>query len=478
MWHKLPAPINHRYLAALSAQVAGGTLVVCGEGGQVEFSLWGHELARVRFRGKDSAETDHNRTLLTPGSQRGSVEGSGKDFEIVDGEAKLKVHAPDGSFVYTHEGREIFRSARAPFGQTGGRKVVLFEHEDGAVVYGLGEKTGGLDKSGRSWHFWNVDVVADHPHNCDSDHYDPAYASIPFHISKRGGQWFGVLLNNPYRTYIHAGLKEEPGRLFHPSLGLRDPGDVHFALGAWDGDLDLWLIPGPTLGDVVRRFAQLTGVHEMPPHWALGYQQCRWSYLSTDELKEMSDRLHEYRIPTGGLWMDIDYMDDFRVYTWHPTHFPDGKRKATFDAIRARGTRLITIVDPGVRAEPGYDVHDEGMRKDVFCRTEAGDPYIGFVWPGRTVFPDFSLETARSFWAERTRDWLASGIDGIWNDMNDPSSGPCDMADMRFGGGSIPHEAFHNQYGNLMAEATLDGFRLYNDNMRPFILTRSTSTGA
>lgn len=478
MWHKLPAPINHRYLEGLRGFINDSGVRLESATGSVEASLWSNGIARVCFRGGDSDATQHDHTKLTPGDVAGKATQLGKDFVLAHEEQRLRLHGPDGSFVYTLGGVEVLKSAPAPFGQTGARKVALFEHEDGAVVYGLGEKTGGLDKSGRSWHFWTVDVVADHPHNCDSDYFDPSYVSIPFYISKRGDQWFGVLLANPYRTYVHAGLKAEPGRLFHPSLGLRDPSDVHFALGTWDGDLDLWLIPGPTLGDVVRRFAALTGVHEMPPLWALGYHQCRWSYMTAAELQHISDRLDEYRIPTGAIWMDINYMDDFRVFTWDPKTYGETERRAAFARIHERGTRLVTIVDPGVRAEPGYGVYDDGMRHDVFCRTEAGDPYIGFVWPGRTVFPDFSIASARHFWAERIAKWLDSGLDGIWNDMNDPSSGPVDLTDMRFGSGKVPHEAFHNQYGNLMAQATLEGFERRNPDARPFILTRSASTGA
>jgi alpha-glucosidase len=470
MWHKIPAPANFRY-PSLAQAPKSGHLHLSDDDGEVRIAAGTDDTLSIRVAlGKSRGD------VPTPLIAPYPVPVSCEDGSVIAGALSLQRFA-DGSIRILHRGSPLLDTPPNPFGFSGRRQIALFNFHGNPVVYGLGEKTGPLNKAGKSYQFYNLDVVADHPHHFTTDHYDPAYVSIPLYISRRGTEYYGILLDNPYRCFVHTGLHRDQAQGFHPALGLREPDEPVIAFGSYSGELSLTIIPGPSLREVVRRLARLTGTHELPPLWALGYHQCRWSYMSAAELHEVSNGLAKARIPCGALWMDIDYMEAFKVFTFRDDVFSAEQRREAFSAIRARGTRLVTIVDPGVKAEPGYHVFDEALDANLLCQTEAGQPYIGIVWPGRTAFPDFSLLETRTWWAGHIDRWLAEGIDGIWIDMNDPSTGPIDFTDMRFRHGTQEHDAFHNLYGNLMAEATRLGFEAHDPQMRPFILTRSASTG-
>jgi alpha-glucosidase len=214
-----------------------------------------------------------------------------------------------------------------------------------------------------------------------------------------------------------------------------------------------------------------------PPLWSLGHHQCRWKDYSQDEFLAIGRQYREKQLPCDSLWLDIGYMDGYRVYTWNKERFSDVPEM--MKAAQSDGFKVITIVDPGVKLEPGYSVFEQGRAKGVFCKTEAGKLYVGQVWPGRTVFPDFTLEKTRSFWADLTAEHLSQGIAGIWNDMNEPATGEVDPFSMRFDrdGQNYSHERFHNQYGLLMAMATVEGFERFDPSTRPFILSRAGFAG-
>jgi alpha-glucosidase len=242
------------------------------------------------------------------------------------------------------------------------------------------------------------------------------------------------------------------------------------------GNTDVYFIAGPSLGDVVRHFAELTGRAEVPPLWSMGYHQCRWGYEKEADFLGLQERFEHFEIPVSAFWYDIDYMDDYRVFTWDSVDFPAPARLNNH--LKEAGIRTVTIVDPGVKLEPGYLVYDSGKQQGIFCKTLSGLDYVGRVWPGDSVFPDFSRESARTWWAE----WMArfvqeSAIDGVWLDMNDPSTDYSAPEDMWFEEGTVPHWAYHNQYGHFMAKASREAFDTLDANGRPFLLTRSGFTG-
>jgi alpha-glucosidase len=432
--------------------------------------------------GKPMAPWPDHLGLSLPQEEEQSVEVHGPAAVLRSESWTVEVDYPTGAVkIYFGEagGTALVEFPPQPMGFASQRRVLLLRLLDSqAPVYGLGEKTGGLDKSRKAYTFWNVDVVADHPDSAHGDQFDPGYVSIPFFATRHGDQWYGGLLLSQGRSWIHTGMVPAGDRRFVTELGLRSQDEPVVALVTEDEPLDWLLLAGPSLRDVVRRLTRLTGTHERPPRWALGYHQCRWSYESLEELQRVVNRLEEARIPTAALWLDIDYMDRWRVFTWDESRFPSAQRRETFENLRQRGYRLVTIVDPGIAKEPDFPVLKAHQEKATLCVTEEGVPYVGTVWPGATVFPDFTQEKARDLWAGQIRDWVLEGaIDGIWNDMNDPSTGPITDEEMRFAGGTLPHASGHNVYADGMARATVAGLLQARPEERPFILTRSGTTG-
>jgi alpha-glucosidase len=339
--------------------------------------------------------------------------------------------------------------------------------------YGLGEKHTPFEKSGRAYWFWNTDVWADHPweHVRDGD-YDPDYLSIPYLIIKQNSSYIGLLVDAHFPAYISVGAQPKVAGAFDR---FRKPSAELF-LGAVDGPPSLYLFYGPSLAELTRKFQILVGPTPLPPVWSLGYHQSRWGYKSAEDLGALADRFERHHFPADGLWLDIDYMEGFRVFTIDSRHFPQPAE--TISELRQRGFRIVPILDPGIKREEGYAVYDSGRAAGVFCLNPAGGLFTGLVWPGFTVFPDFSRPETRRWWAGHARSFFELGFEGAWLDMNDPSTGSVDCRDMLFDRGRQPHEAYHNSYALLMARATRNGLLEARPERRPFLLSRSGSTGS
>jgi alpha-glucosidase len=341
------------------------------------------------------------------------------------------------------------------------------------AFYGLGERTGRFNLRGRDFTLWNTDVLnptataeftagraaADPRGDRSSSGFDPYYTNIPFftHVQGDDNAAAGSFLDNPYRGAVDFSRPDAYG--------------LHFSGGHYTE----YVFAGPDLATILTDYTELTGRMQRPPLWALGYHQCRWHPYDQHSFPALARRMRAEGIPCDTLWLDIDYMRGYRVFTWNAERFPDPA--ATLAELRNLGFRTITIIDPGVKAEPGYDMYDEGLARGLFCLTESGEPYIGQVWPGRTAFPDFSLAEARDWWGERNAAHVRFGLAGIWNDMNEPATGDIPPDAMRFQHGSASHGRYHNQYGLLMAMGTHDGLLRALPNERPFILSRAGFAG-
>jgi alpha-glucosidase len=254
------------------------------------------------------------------------------------------------------------------------------------------------------------------------------------------------------------------------------------SFGAEGGELNYYVIAGPGPRDVLARYTALTGRIELPPKWAIGYHQCRYSYYPEERVREVARTFREKRIPCDVLWFDIDYMDGYRVFTWDPERFPDPKQlNADLEAL---GFHTIAIIDPCVKQDPDYALYREGTALSAWVTTPEGEPYVGRVWPGECTFPDFTNSEVRTWWAAQyPRFLLESGLDGVWNDMNEPAdfAGPNKTLplDVCFAnqGNPASHRAAHNVYGMLMAGAAHEGLRRAYLDRRPFTLTRATFAG-
>lgn len=326
-------------------------------------------------------------------------------------------------------------------------------------VYGLGEKTGSLDKRSRSYRMRNTDVWLENKDGIDRL-TDPLYASFPFYIVHNTVGAYGVFIDNA--EFVEFDLS---GSLYCDVQIPAEVANYHF-------------LPGPTLPDVLRQYTGLTGRMELPALWTLGYHQCRWSYPDETAVQGIAGQLRERQIPADGIWFDIDYMDDYRVFTWNRKAFRKPAR--LIKDLAADGFQSVSIVDPGIKVEKGCPVYEDGRDKDCFVKHEDGLEYHGKVWPGRCAFPDFHSDRARKWWAELINRWLQeTSIEGLWIDMNEPSSvdlsGP--IGTTVFGEDRLPHCRARNTYALQMARATMAGMLRRAPDSRPFILTRAAFCG-
>lgn len=324
--------------------------------------------------------------------------------------------------------------------------------------YGLGEKTGFLDKRGTKTTMWNTDVYA--PHNPE---IEALYQSIPFLLTLRKGRAHGCFFDNPNKSYLD--LRTEKDYIHYEAEG---------------GMLDYYVFSGPTPKDVIRQYTFLTGRMPLPPKWALGYHQSRYSYMSENEVRELVAAFQKQGIPLDAVYLDIHYMKGYRVFTFDPERFPNPHQ--LIRDLKNEGIHVVPIVDPGVKTDPEYPVYREGVLGGHFCKTLEGDVYHGEVWPGDSVFPDFASAKTREWWGEKHRFYTDLGIDGIWNDMNEPAvfnetktMAPDVVHDCD--GELKTHREFHNLYGLMMSQATYEGLKQQLDGQRPFVLTRAGFAG-
>ncbi|MEF2968909.1 TIM-barrel domain-containing protein [Paenibacillus sp. M1] len=341
----------------------------------------------------------------------------------------------------------------------GSRLRCVGKMRDRAAVYGLGETTGYLDKRGERYAMWNSDVFDPHVPDMES-----LYQSIPLLIQHSEQGSFGLFIDHPGRLEVD--LREEPDSFYAETAG---------------GTIDLYVIAGPGMKEVVSAYTELTGRMEMPPLWALGYHQSRFSYMNQEEVQRLAQTFRDKEIPCDAIYLDIHYMDEYKVFTFDPERFPDPKQMVA--DLKAMGIRVVPVVDPGVKAEEGYAIYAEGAQSGYFCLTPEGERFVGDVWPGASVFPDFTDEAVRDWWGALHRFYVEHGISGIWNDMNEPSvfntaTKTIDPQVLHRNGG-VPktHEELHNLYGLLMCQATRRGLERLLQGERPFVLTRAGYAG-
>ena len=333
--------------------------------------------------------------------------------------------------------------------------------------FGMGDKTGVLDRRGYTFTNWNSDTFGYTPST------DPIYKSIPFFIGVGGaGGSYGLFLDNSWRSTF--------------DFGHRDASAIE--ISAVDGPIDYYLIAGPTVPEVVRRYTDLTGKPPMAPLWSLGFQQSRWSYMSDAEVRSLAARFRQERFPLDVIWMDIDYQDRNRPFTVNKTTYPD-MRKLVAD-MGGQGIRLVPITDLHVAYLPnqGYAPFDSGIAGSNFVHKPDGSLYVGPVWPGPSVFPDFTRASTRAWWGSLYKDFLADGFAGFWNDMNEPAvfetptkTMPLDnihrIESDDFAPRNASHAEIHNVYGMENTRGTFEGMRRWRPNQRPFVMTRASFAG-
>lgn len=428
------------------------------------------------FDEKPSFALEHEAKLATRGFKIKDVPGS---TTLITDDLRVTLHhEPFAIDVHRTNGTVVFESVideQGAWSYGFNQSEFLVRRRIGAddPIYGLGEKTGRFNRRGRDFTMWNTDVLnptasgeftaqydkSDPRADNTSTEFDPYYMSIPFfyHQDAASGAMSGSFIDNPYRGHYDFTAENE------------------FTIKFDGGQYTEYVFAGPYMAQILHSYTALTGRMSLPPMWALGLHQSRWFGYNQADVERIVEKFKEVDVPLDAFWLDIDYMDGYRVFTWNKERYPDAP--GMLARLREQGVKVITIIDPGVKEDPGYEVYDDGLEKRVFAITEKGDTYIGQVWPGDTAFPDFANEDARAWWGELNAEHVKSGLAGIWNDMNEPATGDKDPLPMRFDRGRYEHERFHNQYALLMAMGTVEGLRKAMPDLRTFVLSRAGSPG-
>ena len=265
--------------------------------------------------------------------------------------------------------------------------------------FGLGDKTGPLDRRGEAFYNWNTDAFG------FQESTDPIYKTIPFFIGESAGTYYGIFLDNTWRSQFDFGKS------------LRDA----YSFGSDGGPLDYYFVYGPDPKKVIENYAWLTGASPLPPLWSLGFQQSRYSYAPESVARDVAAHLRKDKIPTDVLWLDIDYQYKYRPFTVDPVGFPD-MPKFVAD-MKAEHLHTVAITDLHVADAPnqGYAPYDTGIAANAFVKNPDGSNFVGVVWPGDSVFPDFTHEASREWWGTNYKQFVQMGFAGFWNDMNEPS---------------------------------------------------------
>lgn len=450
-------------------KAADGVVFEC-DGGIVKVSAHGCDIIRVRAVSGKEFEADESFAVIADAPRAWAPEvkitDSGfllktksLDVKIEKDPFKVFFHDKDGNLINGDaEGIEIL-------GDTVSCSKVMPRDEH---YYGFGEKTGPLDKRGMKMEMWNSDAMY-------AGERDPLYQSHPFFVGLRKGTAYAIFFDNSFRSFF--------------DMGASDPGSYSFS--AEGGEMNYYFIYGPEIKKVIEGYTSLTGRMPLPPLWSLGYQQCRYSYKNEDRFRWLAKNFRERQIPCDVLYMDIHYMDDWKVFTFDKKRFPDPG--GLISELGAEGFKVVTIIDPGIKVEPGYEPYDEGMAKGYFTLGENGLPFEARVWPRDCHWPDFTKPEVREWWGDLHEKYLEYGVAGIWNDMNEPAMwekdirildlmapiGKPDMYQMVHGysDNPQPHAKIHNVYALLECQATYEGLLRLRPGYRPFIVTRAGYPG-
>lgn len=333
--------------------------------------------------------------------------------------------------------------------------------QDAESFYGLGDKPTHLNLKGGRFENWGTDQYGFQRST------SPLYKNIPFYIGLHHGKSYGIFFDNTFKSFFDFASERRNATSFW----------------AQGGEMNYYFIYGPEMQQVVESYADLTGVPKMPPMWALGFHQCKWSYYPDTKVKEIAEEFRKRDIPCDAIYLDIDYMDGFRCFTVNKEYFPD--LKGMVSDLEKDGFKTVAIIDPGIKVDKDYWVFQEGVENDYFCKRADGPYMKGKVWPGDCYFPDFTNPEVREWWSGLFKELIADwGIRGVWNDMNEPAVMEVESktfpSDVRhdYDGHPCSHRKAHNVYGMQMARATYHGVKKYVYPKRPFIITRSAYSGA
>lgn len=443
------------------------SVILRNKNGKIIFSPFNHGIFRVYLQSVHNKETWSERSSWTINLEntnqsdwrfqktKDTAEFTYKLTNIL--EARIQINVSEGT-LSCRIGPDLVMAE--PFSPQSTKEWLLVRkrllYPGDVRVFGLGENTQPMNKAGQNIIMWNTSPII---YRIGTNPLYQSWPVVMFQVID--GPTFGLVFDNP-------GFSEFS---FSP-----DGKRMKYAVK--DTELSYFILLGPTLPEVMRQLATLTGKLPPLPKWALGYQQSRWSYTPSSRVREIAAEFRNRDIPCDVLYLDIDYMDQYKCFTWGEA-FKD--YKDLIQELHSQGFKIVTIVDPGLKIEPGYQPYDTGVSRKMFIMNKNGSYVNKKVWAGPSHFPDFINPSVRAWWGDLVDEFVKSGVDGLWCDMNEPSTFdlrrtlPPDVIHKLSETKTLPHNQVHNVYGYLMSRATREG--LLKNTCLPYVITRSTYLG-
>jgi alpha-glucosidase len=381
------------------------------------------------------------------------IKQSKNEIQLNAGKVRIVIHK-DGKIEYEMNGKLI----RTDFPPLISKKKLLHESliRSKSRLHGTGERALPFDLRGEIVTLWNHD-----PNGSYGPGTDPIYISIPQIIDIEGDTGYGIEYMNPTRGLIDLCKQEE--NLIR----------VEFT----SGQLEYYITFG-NMQEILERLSRITGLPMLPPRWSFGFHQSKYSYMNTKQIEDVAAGFKRFNLRISAIHMDIDYMNQYRVFTVNRDTFPD--INGLSERLKRQGIRLVTILDPAIKWDENYLVFKEVMRNGGYVKDSQGNPIGAPVWAGKSVFPDYSSDSTRRWWGSLYSFFEKNGISGVWHDMNEP------VAFSLWGDNSLPlsalhekgtHSEIHNLYALFMAKAGYEGLTKGANGPRPFILSRSGWSG-
>jgi alpha-glucosidase len=436
-----------------SSGVSGET-----DSGKFRVTVYSNNIVRVSLiRGGDFEDFSYA-VVAQPDPSSLEVSDSQDQLVLTTENFQTIIHKNPVRFSFlTNDGAVINEDDKGLGTSWNGEQVTTYKKlQEGERFIGLGEKTGSLDRKGHGYTNWNTDNFG------YGSGADPLYSTIPFYIGIHAKLVYGIFFDNTHKTFFNFGASN----------------DRFSSFAADAGEMNYYFIHGETVREIIQEYTHLTGRMELPPLWSIGYQQCRYSYYPDKEVISVADTFREKDIPADTIVFDIHYMEKYKIFTWSKRDFADPK--GLLSQLREKGFNVVVMCDPGIKVEEGYEAYDDGIKNDIFIKYPDGQNYTGQVWPGWCHFPDFTNPKARSWWKDHFRDYVALGVQGFWNDMNEIATWGNmlpENIEMDFEGNKSTMRRGRNIYGFQMARSTYEGTKALMNNKRPFNLTRSGYSG-
>jgi alpha-glucosidase len=433
---------------------------------KVRVSAFLDGIVRVRVAPQGHFPKDSSWAVIeTPEPPSVRIDEDKNDVHLSAGSVNVSIHKSPLLISFADAQGHIILADEStlPMAWNGQRVRVWKKMPSDENYYGLGDKAGPMNRRNRAFINWNTDAFG------WGESTDPLYKTIPFFIGLRKSAAYGVFFDNTYRSSFDFG-RESPDYL---------------SFGAEGGELNYYFFAGPDPKRVIEEYTALVGRSPLPPLWSLGYQQCRYTYYPESRAREVVGLFRQKNIPADVIYFDIDYQQGYAPFTINREYFPHFEQMIA--DFKSEGFHTILITDLHIKKGPdhGYAPYDSGIKQDVFVKNPGGSNFVGPVWPGPSVFPDFTLSRVRDWWGSLYKDFVHMGAAGFWNDMNEPSvferadkTMPLDTVHRLDDGTTLDHRAIHNVFGMENARATYEGLRKLQGDERPFVLTRAAYAGA